>query len=127
MEQWLRRSHERDDRPLVKRAGPLPDIDPIEELIRILGEANANSFSAGDIQGVRESSDKGRSLRVQRSALLQFFRPRSTPVLRNRTQSPRRQFTDLRECKVNLLICASIRGSIPDRQSLGLLPTSRLL
>ena len=64
MEQWLRRSHERDDRPLVKRGGPLPDIDPIEELIRILGEANANSFSAGDIRGVRESSDQGRSLRV---------------------------------------------------------------
>jgi hypothetical protein len=48
--QWLRRWHERDDRPLVKRAGPLPDIDPIEELIRILGEANANSPSAGDIR-----------------------------------------------------------------------------
>ena len=59
MEQWLRRSHERDDRPLVKRAGPLPDIDPIEELIRILGEANANSFSAGDIRGVREIKRRG--------------------------------------------------------------------
>ena len=46
---------------LSKRAGPLPDIDPIEGLIRILGEANANSFSAGDIRGVRESSDEGRS------------------------------------------------------------------
>jgi hypothetical protein len=67
--QWLRRWHEGDDRPLVKRAGLLPDIDPIEELIRILGEANANSPSAGDIRNVRESSDEGRSQREQPSAL----------------------------------------------------------
>ena len=59
MVQWLRRWHERDDRPLVKRGEPLPDIDPIEELIRILGEANANSFSAGDIRGVREFKRRG--------------------------------------------------------------------
>ena len=45
-----------------KRAGPSPDVDPLEELIRILGEAKANSSGTGDIHGVRESSDEGRSL-----------------------------------------------------------------
>jgi hypothetical protein len=32
-------SRERDDRHLVKRAGPLADLDPLEELIRIVNEA----------------------------------------------------------------------------------------
>jgi hypothetical protein len=36
---WSRRWRERDDRRLVKRAGPLPDVDPIAELIRIVSEA----------------------------------------------------------------------------------------
>ena len=33
-------SRERDDRRLVKRAGPLADVDPLEELIRIVNEAH---------------------------------------------------------------------------------------
>jgi hypothetical protein len=36
---WLRRWHERDDRHLFKAAAHSSDIDPIEELARILGEA----------------------------------------------------------------------------------------
>ena len=40
MMRWLRRWRERDDRHLIKSAAaPLPDIDPIEELARIVGEA----------------------------------------------------------------------------------------
>jgi hypothetical protein len=36
---WFRRWRERDDRQLVKRVEPLPDVDPIEELIRIVNDA----------------------------------------------------------------------------------------
>ena len=36
---WFRRWRERDDRHLIKGATPLPEIDPIEELARIVGEA----------------------------------------------------------------------------------------
>src|SRR5271156_878471 len=39
MLRWLRRWRERDDRRLVKRVAPLPDVDPIEELARVVGEA----------------------------------------------------------------------------------------
>jgi len=37
----LRRSprwYEPDDRRLTKRSGPSPDVNPIEELIRIVGD-----------------------------------------------------------------------------------------
>ena len=36
---WLRRWRERDDRSLVKRSAPEQDLDPIEELARVVGEA----------------------------------------------------------------------------------------
>jgi hypothetical protein len=36
---WLRRWRERDDRHLVKQAEPWSDLDPIEELARMVGEA----------------------------------------------------------------------------------------
>jgi hypothetical protein len=36
---WLRPSRERDDRTLFKSATPLPEIDPIDELARIIGDA----------------------------------------------------------------------------------------
>jgi hypothetical protein len=36
---WLRRWRERDDRSLVKPVAQSPDVDPIEELVRIIGEA----------------------------------------------------------------------------------------
>jgi len=39
MLRWLRRWRERDDRHLVKRAAPERDVDPIEELARIVGQA----------------------------------------------------------------------------------------
>jgi hypothetical protein len=39
MIRWLRRWRERDDRHLIKGATPLPEIDPIEELARIVEEA----------------------------------------------------------------------------------------
>ena len=89
MLRWMRRWRERDDQSLVKPSGLFPDIDPIEELSRILGEANADS-SGANIVAFASSNDESRSLRVQRSALRQFFRPRSSlPVLRKRTLSPR--------------------------------------
>jgi hypothetical protein len=39
MTRWLRRWRERDDRHLIKSAAPFPDIDPIEELGRLISEA----------------------------------------------------------------------------------------
>jgi hypothetical protein len=36
---WWRRRAQRDDRRKVGLVSPLPEIDPIEELARILGEA----------------------------------------------------------------------------------------
>jgi hypothetical protein len=39
MLRWLRRWRERDDRHLVKQAEPWSDLDPIEELARMVGEA----------------------------------------------------------------------------------------
>jgi hypothetical protein len=36
---WWRRRAQRDDRRKVSLVSPLPEIDPIEELARILGEA----------------------------------------------------------------------------------------
>ena len=49
MMRWLRRWRERDDRHLIKSATPLPDIDPIEELARIVGDAQE-----------RDAMDEGR-------------------------------------------------------------------
>ena len=43
---WMRRWRERNDQSLVKPSALVPDIDPIEELSRILGEANADSSGA---------------------------------------------------------------------------------
>ena len=39
MLQWLRRWRKRDDQHLVKRAAPKPDLEPIDQLARIVGEA----------------------------------------------------------------------------------------
>jgi len=36
---WLCWRRERDDQSLVKPVAPAPDIDPIEELARMIGEA----------------------------------------------------------------------------------------
>jgi hypothetical protein len=36
---WLRPWRERDDRSLVKPVAQSPDVDPVEEPIRIIGEA----------------------------------------------------------------------------------------
>ena len=36
---WLHRWRERDDQHLFKASTPLPDIDPIGELGRLIGEA----------------------------------------------------------------------------------------
>ena len=36
---WLRYWRARDDRHLIKSAAPLPEIDPIEELDRIISAA----------------------------------------------------------------------------------------
>jgi hypothetical protein len=39
MIRWFRRWRERDDRHLIKSQNPLPEVDPIEELARIIGDA----------------------------------------------------------------------------------------
>ena len=53
---WLRRWRERDDRHLIKStASPLPDIDPIEELGRLISEAQE-----------RDAEDEGRFERLSR-------------------------------------------------------------
>jgi hypothetical protein len=39
MIRWIRRWRERDDRHLIKLQNPLPEVDPIEELARIIGDA----------------------------------------------------------------------------------------
>jgi hypothetical protein len=36
---WLRGWRERDDGHLVKRAAPGTDVDPLEELVRVINEA----------------------------------------------------------------------------------------
>jgi hypothetical protein len=55
MLRWLRRWRERDDQRLVKRAAE-PDIDPIEELARIVGQAQDR-----DAEDERRLIDFGRS------------------------------------------------------------------
>jgi hypothetical protein len=52
---WLRRWRERDDRRLIKSATPLPDIDPIEELDRLISEAQE-----------RDAENEGRFERLSR-------------------------------------------------------------
>jgi Protein of unknown function (DUF3761) len=47
---WLLRWRERDDRSLVKRiVAPIPEIDPIEELRRIVGEPHEGSSGIRDL------------------------------------------------------------------------------
>jgi hypothetical protein len=36
---WIHRWREREDQRLVKQAGPVPDVDPIEELMRVVNDA----------------------------------------------------------------------------------------
>ena len=53
---WFRRWRERDDRHLIKSAAaPLPEIDPIDELARIVGDAQE-----------RDADDEGRFERLSR-------------------------------------------------------------
>ncbi len=85
---WLRRWRERDDQGLVKGVAPLPDIDPIEELRRIVGGPCEGSSGVRDLPYVDELRNEGRGLRVQQSTLRQLFRPRSSlTFLRARTPS----------------------------------------
>jgi hypothetical protein len=51
---WLRHRRERDDRHLL-RPTPLPEIDPIEELARIVGDAQE-----------RDAEDEARFERLSR-------------------------------------------------------------
>jgi hypothetical protein len=89
MLRWLHRWRERDDRSLVKGAAPLPDIDPIEELRRIVGELREGSSDVRDLLSVDEVRNQDRGLRVQQSTLRQLVSPRrSLPFLRARTPSP---------------------------------------
>jgi hypothetical protein len=57
---WLRRWRERDDRHLIKATSPspLPEIDPIEELARIVGEAQERD--AEDERRFEDSALSGR-------------------------------------------------------------------
>jgi hypothetical protein len=60
---WLRRWRERDDHHLVKAHEPFPDIDQIEELARIVGEAQeldaADERRLYPMRGGRPSSYTG--------------------------------------------------------------------
>jgi len=58
---WLRRLRERDDRCLVKPVAQSPDVDPIEELVRIIGEA--------------QDSDAADEARLDRQTHLLQFEP----------------------------------------------------
>jgi hypothetical protein len=58
-------SRGRDDRRLVKRAGPLADVDPLEELMRIVNEAQERDAEDErrlyhPMRGDRPSSFRGR-------------------------------------------------------------------
>ncbi len=65
MMRWLRRWRERDDLHLIKSATPLPDIDPIEELDRLISEAQE-----------RDAENEGRFERLSRpSPMLDRRRP----------------------------------------------------
>jgi hypothetical protein len=61
---WIRRWRERDDRHLIKSATPLPDIDPIEELDRLISEAQE-----------RDADDEGRFERLSRPSPIRGRRP----------------------------------------------------
>jgi hypothetical protein len=62
---WLRRWRERDDRHLIKSAAaPLPDIDPIEELDRLVSDAQE-----------RDDEDEGRFERLSRPSQIRDLRP----------------------------------------------------
>ena len=62
---WLRRWRERDDRHLIKSAAaPLPDIDPIEELDRLISEAQE-----------RDAENEGRFERLSRPSPIWDLRP----------------------------------------------------
>jgi len=90
MLRWLRRRRTGTERRRTfTPAEPSPDIDPIDELRRILGEPHDDSDNRG-LRRVDEPRDQGGSIRVQQSALRQLFRPRrSLPVVRARTPPPR--------------------------------------
>jgi hypothetical protein len=67
VDDWLRRWSERDDRHLVKRAGPSASLDPLEELIRVVNEAQE-----------RDAEDERRlhhSMRGDRPSFFQRRRP----------------------------------------------------
>jgi hypothetical protein len=64
---WLRRLRERDDRSLVKPVAQLPDVDPIEELVRIIGEAQDSDAA--------EEARLGHLMRGDRPSSYQRRRP----------------------------------------------------
>jgi hypothetical protein len=65
MMRWLRRWRERDDRHLIKSVAPLlPDIDPIEELERLISTAQQ-----------RDADDEGRFERLARLSPIRDRRP----------------------------------------------------
>ena len=64
---WLRRWRERDDRHLFKATPPtpLPEIDPIDELARIVGDAQE-----------RDAGDEGRFERLSHPSPIRDRRPK---------------------------------------------------
>jgi hypothetical protein len=60
--QWLRGWRERDDQRLAKRVDPVADIDPLEELIRIVNEAQE-----------RDAEDERRVYHLMRAGRPSFF------------------------------------------------------
>jgi hypothetical protein len=60
---WLRRWRERDNRHLFKAAAPLP-VDPVEELIRVVNEAQERD--AEDERRLYHPMPRGRASSYQR-------------------------------------------------------------
>ena len=61
---------------LGDRGEPLPELDPIAELVRILGEPHENDLRPHDDAGASRADDGSGSLRVQWATLRQLIRPR---------------------------------------------------
>ena len=65
MLRWLRRWRERDDGHLIKRAAPVADVDPLEELMRVVNAAQE-----------RDAEDERRLYHSMRGDRPSFFQRR---------------------------------------------------
>lgn len=71
---WLRRRRARDDLSLFKSAAPLPEIDPIDELARIVGAAQEQDAEDERRFDNLALNNQRRPLRAHRTARKYFSR-----------------------------------------------------